>query len=365
MKLSKTTIACLLATGFSVSGIASADDAFEFHGYARAGTAYEQDGDRTISVDGSTGNSVGRLGNEGNGGEFSFIKNFSGDNSTDWDVGMMLENWGTLGVKQTWAGASNVFESQPNAYVWAGKVFHSRLQQSLNDYYISMQDGQGAGIKNLELGFANLELGFVDDSDGLHNYAVTSKLSNIKVGDNVTFDIIANYGFADNTVTDPIDAYLLATQIKVGGQNFYARYSDNTENNLFWGKTEGNSSVYFSYDGSVSLSAQTGLEYLLSYQDFKVAEVDDRVAYNAIIRPTFQWDNIHSTWLEVGYSMVDFDDSRTDNSAYKVTLSQNISVGNGTGARPQIRFYVTAGEEKNSGIATNPVIAGAMFEAWW
>ncbi len=407
MKLSKITLACLVATGVTAPQFAVADDSFSMHGYARFGTQYEQDGNTNIAANGQTGNAAGRLGNEGNGGEWLFSKAFEGENGTQWDVGMMLEEWGGgVALKQAYAGASNVFESQPNAYIWAGRVFHSRMQQGLNDYYLSIQDGQGAGIKGVDLGFANLELGFVDANDG-HNFALTSKLSDIKLGDEVKLDIIANYGFRDDSVdrdgasavaeaqaawdqaeldntfahqdavtagaTRPADytpaeddAYLVVTKLSGWGQNLYYRYADNVENSLSWGRMSGQSSHYLSVDGSFALAERTNLEYLASFHDIDAAaDADDRTTYNAIVRPTHAWNDIHSTWLEAGYSVVDFDDDQENNEAWKVTLSQNIAIGAQAWARPMLRFYVTAGEEKNAGVTETPVIVGAMWEAWW
>ena len=147
MKLSRLTLACALASGMVLPQMASADDSFEFHGYARAGTQYEEDGNTNIGADGQSGNSAGRLGNEGNGGEWLVSKSFEPENGTKWDVAFMAEDWGTLQTKQYYAGVSNLFESQPNAYFWAGKVFHSRMQLGLNDYYVSIQDGQGTGVR--------------------------------------------------------------------------------------------------------------------------------------------------------------------------------------------------------------------------
>ncbi len=366
MKLSKIALACLVATGVTAPQFAAADDSFSMHGYARFGTQYEQDGNTNIAANGQTGNAAGRLGNEGNGGEWLFSKAFEGENGTQWDVGMMLEEWGGgVALKQAYAGASNVFESQPNAYIWAGRVFHSRMQQGLNDYYLSIQDGQGAGIKGVDLGFANLELGFVDANDG-HNFALTSKLSDMQLSDDISMDVIANYGFTDDTVENPVDAYLVVTKLSGWGQNLYYRYADNVENSLSWGRMSGQSSHYLSVDGSFALAERTNLEYLASFHDIDAAaDADDRTTYNAIVRPTHAWNDIHSTWLEAGYSVVDFDDDQENNEAWKVTLSQNIAIGSQAWARPMLRFYVTAGEEKNAGVTENPVIVGAMWEAWW
>lgn len=384
----------MVATGVIATQVASADDAFEFHGYARWGTVYEKDGkdegnrnNLGIAADGQTGNAVGRLGNEGSGGEVLLLKKFEGDNGTKWDLGYMMEDWGDGGpnTKQFYAGASNVFASQPDAYIWAGKVFHSRLQQGLNDYFVSIADGQGAGVKGLNLGFANLELGFVDSGSG-HDFAATSKLSDIKFSEDVRLDIIANRGFTDNSVEDGIDAYLLLAHLKANvvdgwNQNFYARYSNNVENSLSWGKFEGLTSVYLSTDGSISLNDSTAIEYLFGMQDFKydlvaqeAAEADseeevevpqDRVALSAIIRPTHAWNDIHSTWLELGYSTVDFDSEQDNNKAFKATLSQNIAIGGMPWSRPMLRFYVSTGEEENGGNKQSLTGFGLMFEAWW
>lgn len=371
MNLSKITLACAAAASMIAPQFAIADDAFSFHGYARWGTQYEQDGNTQVAADGQTGNAAGRLGNEGNGGEWLFTKKFEPENGSKWDLGFMVEDWGTLAVKQVYAGASNVFASQPDAYIWAGKVFHSRLQQGLSDYYISINDGQGAGIKGLNLGAAKLELGFVDGGNG-HDFAFTSKLSEMSITDGVNLDIIANYGFTDDSASSTgIDAYQLIAKLSAGGQNFYYRYADNVSDSLSWGRKEGLSSSYISVDGSFNVAERTNVEYLAGYHaieeptDSNISGSGDRTNYNLIVRPTYAWNDIHTTWIEAGYSVVDFDDSRENNEAWKVTLSQNIAVGGVSWARPMLRFYVTAGEEKNAGVTENPVIMGAMFEAWW
>lgn len=50
-----------------------------FSGYARYGAHYKAGDERYVEV-GSTGRSVGRLGNEANGGEFQLAKVFDADN---------------------------------------------------------------------------------------------------------------------------------------------------------------------------------------------------------------------------------------------------------------------------------------------
>ena len=91
---------------------------------------------------------IGRLGNEGNGGEFQLSKAFKGENGAIWDINVMIDHWGDeVNLKKAYAGVTNIMASNPNAYFWAGRDFHQRPQQGINDYFWMNHDGQGAGVK--------------------------------------------------------------------------------------------------------------------------------------------------------------------------------------------------------------------------
>lgn len=397
MKVSNLTLACLLATStLSVSNFAMAEtDDFAFTGYARYGFHYADNGNDYVTADGQlAGNAAGRLGNETNGGEWQFSKGFDGVNGTQWDVVVMIENWwksptdyGDIALKKAYAGVSNVFASQPNAYIWAGRDFHQRPQQGLNDYFFMTHDGQGAGIKNLDLGGAQLNVGFVGQTgegtgDSGH-YALTTKLHDITLAENISLDIYANYGLSSDKAFDEEigeskkdDAYQIGTVFKIYGNSLSLRYAENADNSVF-NKTDDLKTIYASWEGGVSLGQNTSMDYQLAYHNTDGADklVDDRTNYSVIVRPMHSWNDIHSTWLEAGYSLVDYDNS-DENSAWKVTLSQNIAVGKNAWDRPMLRFYATVGEADNkvdsatgtraTGDTTRDTFAvGAMWEAWW
>ncbi|MGR5145485.1 carbohydrate porin [Photobacterium alginatilyticum] len=411
MKLSNLTLACLLATStLSVSHFANAEsDDFAFTGYARYGFHYENDGNDYVSADGQlAGNAAGRLGNETNGGEFQFSKGFEGSNGTKWDVVVMIENWWKMPgsiesqtsggdeftdsvgnadvfMKKAYAGVSNVIPSQPNAYIWAGRDFHQRPQQGLNDYFFMTHDGQGAGIKNLELGGVKFNVGFVAQTDGDNftgtgdngDYALTTKLHDIRLAESVTLDIYANYGLSDESSDEAEldDAYQVGTIFNFNGNKLSLRYTENSDNSVF-NKTDDLNTLYASFEGGVSLGERSSMDYLVAYHNNDGASdaADDRTNYSAIIRPMHSWNDTHSTWLEAGYSLVDYDNA-DENSAWKVTLSQNIAIGMNSWDRPMLRFYATVGEANNkvagdgslsSGDTTRDTVAvGAMWEAWW
>ncbi|MEZ8772393.1 MULTISPECIES: carbohydrate porin [unclassified Vibrio] len=361
-----------------------------FSGYARYGAHYKSGDERYVDI-GTTGRSVGRLGNEANGGEVQLAKLFQADNGAIWDVVFMADHWeadawaddGGLSMKKMYAGVTNVFESQPELYMWAGRDFHQRPQQGLNDYFWMTHDGQGAGFNNLDFGGAKLDMGFVGQvKGGLVNdngrYAITSKLHSINAGIG-QLDLYANYGFASDEADSDVagdpkvsdeTAYLVGATLGLGESNkLVVKYGDGADSSVYDLKGD-YQTLYASVEGSYAASEQFIIDYLVSYKDNSGSDLDrENTEYAGIVRPQYQWDDVHSTWLEAGYGMVDYDDDGEEN-AWKVTLSQNVSLGGLPWSRPMLRFYTTVGdvETKGNTVKTTNVDTlsfGAMFEAWW
>ncbi|KGY11896.1 LamB [Vibrio tubiashii] len=363
-----------------------------FSGYARYGAHYSN-GDRRYVEVGSSGRSLGRLGNEANGGEVQLAKIFQADSGAKWDLVFMVDDWnndqwgssGGVNLKKMYAGVTNVFESQPELYLWAGRDFHQRPQQGLNDYFWMSHDGQGGGFNNLNLGGAKLNMaivGAVDSEDGaLGNdsgrYAVTSKLHSIDLGIG-NLDLYANYGFASdeaNTTSDPKvsdrTAWQVGAVMGLGDSNkLVMKYADGADNSVFDLKGDDFKVTYVSLEGGYAASDQFIIDYLASYKNFSGSDTDEKNEYAVIARPQYQWNEVHSTWLEAGYAIEDWDDG-SEKEGWKVTLSQNVSLGGLPWSRPMLRFYGTFGDVEEKGPSfTSPgsfdtVAFGAMFEAWW
>lgn len=379
----------------------------KFTGYARYGAHFQAGDQKYIGVDGSYNGSsaIGRLGNEGNGGEFQLTKAFKNESGAIWDVGVMIDHWGDeVNLKKAYAGVTNLFESQPNAYFWAGRDFHQRPQQGINDYFWMNHDGQGAGVKNFDLGFAQFDVATVASvescnpevmDDGSNpsrisctggsgtgdkgNYALTSKLHGIKFGP-IDFEVYANYGFDSKAIDsdERSKAWQAAVVLSHTGENslnkIIARYSDHSDNSVY-NKTNGLHTVYTSFEGSYKFTPQAQVEYLLAFHDYDNDEAtqDNRRNYGAIVRPMYFWNDVHSTWLEAGYQRVDYANDG-DNKGWKLTLSQNISIAMGPEFRPMLRFYVTGGQVENKHTARiageentqlDSFNVGGMWEAWF
>ncbi len=365
-------------------------DGIVFSGYARYGAHYKSGDERYVDI-GTTGRAVGRLGNEANGGEVQLAKLFQADNGAIWDVVFMADHWeadawaddGGLSMKKMYAGVTNVFESQPELYMWAGRDFHQRPQQGLNDYFWMTHDGQGAGFNNLDFGGAKLDMGFVGQvKGGLVNdngrYAITSKLHSINAGIG-QLDLYANYGFASDEADSGVvgepkvsdeTAYLVGATLGLGESNkLVVKYGDGADTSVYDLKGD-YQTLYASVEGSYAASEQFIIDYLVSYKDNSGSALDrENTEYAGIVRPQYQWNDTHSTWLEAGYGMVDYDDDGEEN-AWKVTLSQNVSLGGLPWSRPMLRFYTTVGDVETKGNTVNTTNVdtlsfGAMFEAWW
>lgn len=360
-----------------------------FFGYARYGAQFQSGDARYVNGIGSTGQTVGRLGNEANGGEYGIAKKYTADNGAVWDLAVMVEHWsndqwgstGGVNMKRFYAGASNIFESQPDMYVWAGRDFHARLQQGLNDYYVTIEDGQGGGFKNLDVGGAKFDFGVVggvDDNDGsLGNdngkYAITAKFKDIDAG-MAKLDAYAHFGFTsedDDIQADGLDnetAWLVGTHIKFNSDSLHLRYGDGANNSVMGLKGDFQS-LFVSYEGGFDAGENWNINYLAAYYNQSGDDATDQNEYSLIVRPQYRWNDIHSTWIEAGYALVD-EDSGDETDGWKVTLSQNVSIGGLPWSRPMLRFYATVGEKDvspqgASSTTTDTVSLGAMFEAWW
>jgi maltoporin len=382
MKIKLLPLSVALATILSPLTV-SADDSLTFSGYARYGMKYSamdtDSGSQFITAPGSIQNKgVGRLGNNGNGGEFQFTKAFEGDNGTEWQVAVMLDHWGdAIGLKKFYAKATNIFEAQPNLTVWAGRDFHQRPQTSLSDFYYMTHDGQGAGFTDLELDGVKLDFAAVaqtnDATGDSGNYAITSKLHGIDLAGFADLAILANYGFSSDTNTDgdavdnpDLKAVQIAAIINAGENKIVLRYANNVDGDggSVFNKDSGRDSFYAGLESHAHINDKFSVEYAAAYAGQTYSDdTEDKNTFSLIARPMYAWDDIHSTWLEAGYEFVD-DGSSEDSAAYKITLSQNISI-NGMTGRPMLRFYVTAGQEDDHGDTTDKISVGGMFESWW
>jgi maltoporin len=398
-----------VAVALVVSSAAFSDDAFNFGGYARLGTGFSDldvdgnqidglnlvSGQSIIQTAGSPYKVAGRLGNENFGYEFSLNKNFV-SGGTEWNVEIALEDYSStldnIDINRAYTTAKGLIPYQRNAKVWAGRFPTTRGHTDLNDYIWMTNVGTGAGITELDYGAFKLDVAYLSgDADGSKGAdgdrkAVISRLHNIKFIETGWLDVQLGYGFSsrdDQRQTAQV-AVNYHQNHPLGWTELSARYGYNTRESLLWGfgvnygastssEQPDTQAILALVEGEFSFIEQLNIAYLVQFEldDTNAAGTENKWA-QAVIRPTYQWNNALSTSVELGYDQVEFGDFGT-NSSWKATVAQNLAFGPGTGARPIIRTFVTYGE-LNTNVPNNhasplgnvsALSGGVMFEAWW
>jgi len=155
---------------------------FEFHGYFRSGYGLNSVGGEQVAFQAPGADAKYRLGNEAETyAELIFVNNWiNPEHSSDkaWiKTEAMIEanttnsaNYANFSngkgndqfrFREAFVEAGNVFQSQPGAKFWAGERYYRRQHIEINDFYPLDMSGYGAGVEDLNVGFAKMALGFL------------------------------------------------------------------------------------------------------------------------------------------------------------------------------------------------------------
>ena len=398
MKMKALTIAIAVAS--AATSLSSFAGTPNFSGYGRY--AFEASDDTISQIKGEFGviNGVGRLGNEGNWMEWMLSQDFE-NGDAKFDMNVMINTpgysptWGdTIGLAQFYGGGKGIFASQPDAYVWAGKRFYGREQGGLSDYYMMSADGTGAGVDNLDWGFAKFDLGWTQAGDGAFSPSVDNgtinslmlHLHDIKITDKASLKFRYNYSFAlagEKDAYDNDSAHQLFGAYRQGLDSGWfqlaARYEtdaaaltlSNAAGHNWSNVRDVNADSYGVFlDGAVNFGEMTAMEYNANWlriecEDGRQAcDFKENNEYSFAVRPQHHWNEFMATAVEAGFQATEQDGVASD--AWKVTLSQNFQVGHFMWSRPVVRFYAVTGEVKTDNKDKEDVTKiGAMVEAWW
>jgi maltoporin len=175
MKLSKITLACLLATsGFSVSGVANAaaEEGFEFHGYFRAGVLTSAENDFKRSNYAGQKETLGRLGLEAdNDVNFNLAKTWSFDDDKKIKIVVSAAGTGTenalssssdgshMGFGETYVEFDGV---TPSGKLWGGTRDYGKDNYIfMTDFFYTDMSGTGIGVMDYELGDTLVDIAYI------------------------------------------------------------------------------------------------------------------------------------------------------------------------------------------------------------
>jgi len=417
--------ACLLAA-LLVGGPALAVD---FHGYLRSGVGATAGGGDQACFQAAGAPAKYRLGNEcetyaeiGLGqevwseGNRSFYVDsmiaYRSDQGNDWEAGGTdtddgennpFDEAGTTSIRQFNVVGKNLIPSLPGAAIWAGKRYYKRHDVHINDYYYWDVSGPGAGIEDIDLGFAKASVAWIRNTDGdwvyqgsgtgtnLANDTLDFRLAEIDVNPGGKLEIGYDYGKANLTDEQERDpgyedqkghlVTLEHTQSDwFGGYNKLAlQYGTDGIIGSSGRNSTGNSDgkmFRLVNQGVVGLSDNIEMMYVQIYEDRDFDNDSGQTWASFGVRPVYKWSDVMSTALEFGYDRVDPQaDGERSRDLKKITLAQQWSAGNSFWARPQIRVFATyakwdggryqAASESIDAGDDDGLTFGVQAEAWW
>ena len=397
--------------------------AVDFHGYLRSGIGATGGGGDQACFQAAGAPAKYRLGNEcetyaeiGLGqevwkeGEQSFyvdsmIAYVSGQEN-DWEATDSEDNPfgdGTSSIRQFNVQGKNILSMLPGSTLWAGKRYYQRHDVHINDYYYWDVSGPGAGIENIDLGFAKAHIAWVRNTDGDWVYQGSGTGTNVA---NDTFDFRLNdiafntdgklefgYDFGKANLTD-----LQEKDPGYQDQKGHMLTVEHVQGNWFGGfnklalqygtdgiigssgrNTTGNSDGDMQRlvnQGVVALSDNIEMMYVQIYENKDFDNDSGQEWLSLGVRPVYKWDNVMSTALEFGYDQIDPQADGADTvDLKKITLAQQWSAGSSFWARPQIRVFATYamwdGDKYNAASESvevgddNGLTFGVQAEAWW
>ena len=362
----------------AVPALSGAVENIDFHGYGRSGIGSAGAGGNQVAFQAVDAATKYRLGNETdtygeivlgaelfNNGEQSFYLNslmaFGIDQENDWE--------GTEpAFREFNVQGKGVVAFAPEATLWAGKRYYKRKDVHISDFYYMGHAGPGAGIENINLGFADLSLAWIRSTTSFDYYnsaaaamannnkqtfkvsqnIIDVRLDGIQTNHNGTLMLGANYasGSPDSEFqggwkrTDAGEAeqltsvkksdmeergYMLSlehTQVSFLGDNSFNKFilqyaadamtigalgSNGTGvSALKSDKLSGNKLYRILDHGSVSLSDDIDMMYQAMFTSisYKESGKKDQNWISLGIRPMYYWNDIMSTAIEVGFDNV-------------------------------------------------------------
>ncbi len=308
--------------------------------------------------------------------------------------------------------AKGVFgDALPGSTLWVGKRLYNRHDVHMIDYYYWNVSGPGVGIENIDVGMGKLDVAWVrnqngvyyspwvdgvnatppaqDTAPGYRTEKITTNIvdfrwSDIPITDKMSLELGLDYG-----VGSPPDNLSAGTHNKsyfdkngwmftgeltwdvLGGFNkFVVQYATDAMTGPGTGTAgsymqttdwyKGNKLWRVLDHGAISLMPKLDMMYVLGMTEVKYDKNDfypnygkKTTWYTAGVRPSWNWNDLTSTTVEVGYDQVKnahsseidggtlYSSGLFKSKLWKFTLAQQFHPQFGNWVRPQIRVFAT------------------------
>lgn len=396
-----------------VAGSALAAPPIEFSGYFRAGVGVNTRGGNQVCYGLSGADTKFRLGNECDYVvEPTFDAKLAEYEGSDWHVRVMpsvYKAWDAAPASQDpVTGDVNSFGYGPDALttrfgqiyaygnnisqlgngrVWAGRRFYNRLQTGINDQFLENNDGNGAGVEDMDLGIGKLSIAFMmDPNEPAYNnrMALPIRMTGIKDMPNGELSIYVTPSkqlkTANQTTTpasEPaeqpngvaVGVYQKLTGVILGGDTLFGVKGDK------YGELK-NTRVVFQQGMSLG---GTAVDFITEYRVRKNTGNTGNKWFMVGARTDTHLSGPFRFLAEVGHDQVKPDGGGAKQNLTKGTLAVAASAGKDAGSRPTIRLFVTHAiwnDAARAGLSspnTRQVFGdkkagtsvGVQAESWW
>lgn len=391
-----------LYTALALAGLCGSAHAInvDFSGYFRAGVGINTEGGNQVCFQAPGADTKWRLGNECDYViEPTFSAKIASHEGSDWTVVFMPSVFQPYGggndalraaYGQVYAYGTKI-ASLGNGTVWAGKRFYNRLQLGINDQFLENDDGDGAGIENIDMGGPKLSFAVMTNPNGtgldVNNarIKIPVRVTGIKTVPNGELSVYVTG--ADQHASDDVSTGVpvpVAEEAKSASVGLYQ-----TLNGVVMG---GNTLLGFRYDkqGEVEntrfVVQQQGKFGVTSWDVIGQYRIRDD-ANPAVANKWFSLGGRTDTHMggpyrllvEVGHDQVK-PDSGDSRNLTKFTVAGAVSGGPDAGSRPTVRLFLThaiwnEGTRTNAGLDArlkqvfgqdkSGTSIGVQAEAWW
>jgi len=403
---------------------------FEFHGYFRAGYGINGEGDGIEAFQAPNAATKYRLGNEAETYiEATFQQNFLSQKLLGDDADFFTKLTfayvtptannntfeTTTSIREAYAGARGVWDSQKEAMFWAGNRFYEHLDIHMIDFFFRDFAGFGGGVEDIQFGddlkFAAAWLGgSIDDlssngtayEDDFHfnKNTLDFRLYNMDLGFgtlalNADFVYVGNDIVIESSAGWALGAILSSDLSDNVANRITVQYGDGAADNFKTVMTAPQGIIHPTAGGMIidpdaarrlrlteDILIKTGSP--ISLQATAVAEHYDNGmnSKNTIdwlsigARPIYHFNQYFSLAFEGGADYTNQKDG-PEGVLGKFTLAPQIQPSHGHFARPVIRAFATyavwtGSDDFESGVApvtygtdTQGLSFGVQMEAWW
>lgn len=407
-------------------------DRFDYYGYMRAGYGVDEDGTKQTRFQAPGAPAAYRLGNEVDtymetGFSYYHVSDEKENppifgthfllaySTLDKNTGIELEGEsGAVSLREAYATARNLYDSQPAMTFWAGQRFYRRHDIHINDFWWLDMSGYGGGIENYDAGFALVSFAWIggttDKFTGGNDYIGDLEDTDKNNLDLRFTDIDLGIGLGNvwlNYSRYRLSATELDLTSKDGWSGGFWLVSELTEGVTNTAAIQYGTGVAANFN-SFSPSLRTGIAgeipegtnvddqerlRLLDVMDFDLGDHWSMQAiavyqhddlglegnadlkwYSLGFRPIYSFNSLYNLVIEAGYDYTELDTGE-EGGLLKLTAATEVTPDIGFFSRPAIRFYLTYAKwsDEFRGLIggkthiddTSGLAMGVQFESWW